>query len=299
MSKGVIAAVSAAFCAGTIPIFTKFMLSGGLTPVAVLFYRYLSIVIILGVSFLMRKKNICVTGKQFLSLIFFTVFGYGGATLLLAISLNFLSVGLSTMLYFTYPLFVMMIMIFFFKEKPTWIKVVSLFATVFGIVCLMNFDKRVFTVGSLLAIGAGLAYSVYLVGIRKSALKELENRTIVFYLSAISTILFLGQGLLMEIPNFLTISPLNLLYGALLGIITIFVLSVVTYAIKTIGPTKTSLIISFEAVVSLILGILIFAEPYNINTWIGSILMTAAVILMTREGEKEENEEALRCDTHL
>ena len=71
--------------------------------------------------------------------------------------------------------------------------------------------------------------------------------------------------------GFLTIGPLELFYGLILGFITVFVLGVVAFAIKAIGPTKTSLIISFEAVVSLVMGILVFSEPYGVNTWVGSI----------------------------
>ena len=287
MSKGVVAAICAAFSAGMIPIFTKLMMNAGLTSAQVLFFRYMWVFIMAGGWMMIRKKSFHITRKQLCALFFFTVAGYGGATFLLASSFNFLSVGLATMLYFTYPMFVMLIMTLLFKEKPTKIKTASLLLAVFGILWLMNFDFSIVNIGSVLAVGAGLAYGVYLVGIRKSSMKNMDNMAIVFYLAGISCVLFFGQGCLTGTPDFLTIGPLELFYGLILGFITVFVLGVVAFAIKAIGPTKTSLIISFEAVVSLVMGILVFSEPYGVNTWVGSILMTLSVIFITRENTEE------------
>jgi len=71
----------------------------------------------------------------------------------------------------------------------------------------------------------------------------------------------------------------------MLAVITIVVLQMVTFAIKKIGSTETSLIIAFESVVTLILSILFFDEPWNGNTLAGAVLMLVAVILVSRTAE--------------
>ncbi|CAK7071053.1 MAG: hypothetical protein EUB_00806 [Eubacterium sp.] len=287
MSLGIIASIAAAFSCGGILVLTKWMMNTGMTSVEVLFYRFLFVFIITGIWFIIKKQNCRITLRQLVTLVLLTVAGYGGSTFLLATSFNFLPMGLATMLYFTYPLFVLVIMTILFKEKLTRVKAVSLSLAILGIFCLMNFSLELFNLGSMLAIGSGLAYAIYLVGIQKSSVKSLDNLVIVFYLSGFSCIFFFMQGLLAGTPQFLAVDVPQLLMGTCIGAVTVFVLGAIAYSIKCIGSTKTSLIISFEAVVSLILGILIFGDPYNMNTWIGSILMTLSVIFITRENTEE------------
>lgn len=61
----------------------------------------------------------------------------------------------------------------------------------------------------------------------------------------------------------------------------------VTFAIKKIGPTQTALIIAFEAVVTLVLGIILFKESWNGNTIAGAVLMLISVILVSRTSDSE------------
>ncbi|MEA5072934.1 MAG: DMT family transporter [Eubacterium aggregans] len=283
MSKGIWAAVSAALTAGLLPVFTKVMMNHGVTDVEVMVVRYLGVFLFAGIGLMLRGQGLRITGRQFVTLVLLTVFGYAGACYLLAAALNFLPVGMATMLYFTYPLFTMLIMTLVFREKPTGRKLVALALAILGIAALMGFDFSVFNIGSLLALGAGLTYGIYLVGIQKSCVCQLDNMVITFYLAGISWPLFLIQGWGMGVEHFMALTPTAWGVGMVMGLITVFVLVVVAYATKSIGSTRTSLIIAFEAVVSLVLGILIFGEAWTGFTVVGSVLMLGAVILVTRE----------------
>jgi drug/metabolite transporter (DMT)-like permease len=79
----------------------------------------------------------------------------------------------------------------------------------------------------------------------------------------------------------------GIVFTLALGGITIFVLQMVTFAIKKIGSTQTSLIIAFEAVVTLVMGILLYGEPWNGNTVAGAGLMLVSVILVSRTADSE------------
>ncbi|WP_083439402.1 DMT family transporter [Acetobacterium bakii] len=288
MSPGIIAAISAALAAGTIPVLTKALMLDGFSPTTILFYRYAFVFAFLGLSFMSKKERIKLTKRQMVELIIFSVFGYGGATFLLAQSFNFMSMGLATMLYFSYPFFVVLIMGLVFKEKPNKFKITALVIAILGIICLMNFDFNLMNIGSILALGAGLTYGIYLVSLQKSSLQKLENSVTVFYLGGISALIFGLQGLLISGNlNSFMISPKAIVVTAVLGGITIFVLRMVTFAVKIIGPTQTSLIIAFEAVVTLILGIVLFHEPWNGNTVGGAILMLISVILVSRSSDSD------------
>ncbi len=297
MSLGILAAVSSAICCGFIPVFTKWMQNLGMTTVEVLFYRFSVVFIITGMILLMKKVSFRITFRQAITLMIMTVFGYGGATLLLASSFNYLPIGIASMLYFTYPIFVLLIMTFIFKEKLTKKKVLAFGLAILAILFLMEFNLTLVNIGSLLASGAGLAYAIYLICIQKSAVSQLNNLMIVFYLAGFSCIFFAAQGLIMKVPDFLRIDLLQLFLGFCVGAITVYVLGAIAFSIKQIGSTKTSLIISFEAVVSLVLGIVIFNDPWTILTWIGSGLLTLAVVLIScenSEGSSKEGENEWR-----
>lgn len=288
MSSGIIAAIAAALAAGLIPVLTKALILDGVGTATILFYRYLVVFILLGIVFIIKKENIRVSKQQALELLIFSTFGYGGSTLLLALAFNFMPMGLATMLYFSYPLFVVIIMSLVFKEKPNFNKVTALGTAIIGISFLMNFDFELANFGSILALGSGLAYGIYLVSLQKSSLQKLKNSVIIFYLGGISAVIFGLQGCLSTgNTKAFMISAESAVLTLALGGITIFVLQMVTLAIKNIGSTKTSLIIAFEAVVTLILGILLYGEPWNGNTVVGAVLMLFSVTLVSRTSEAD------------
>ncbi len=282
MSMGIIAAMAAALAAGLIPVLTKALMLDGWDATTILFYRYAVVFIILGLTFIMKKERIRVTKKQAVELVAFSAVGYGGSTFLLAQAFNYLPMGLATMLYFSYPLFVVMMMALIFKEKPNRIKIIALAIAITGIIFLMNFSLDLVNWGTVLALGSGLAYGIYLVSLQQSSLKTLENRVIIFYLGGICAVFFGIQGwLFSDNSEFLIPSAKGFLLTVALGVITIFVLQMVTFAIKRIGSSQTALIIAFEAVVTLILGVVLYGEPWNGNTIFGAGLMLVSVILVS------------------
>jgi drug/metabolite transporter (DMT)-like permease len=288
MSIGIIAAVAAALAAGLIPVLTKALMLDGLDAITILFYRYVVVFISLGLTFILKKEKITITKKQALELIIYSAVGYGGSTFLLAQSFNYMPMGLATMLYFSYPLFVVVIMAMVFKEKPNQTKISALIIAIAGILFLMNFNFDLINMGSVLALGSGLAYGIYLVSLQQSSLKKLENRVIIFYLGGICAIFFGTQGWIISgNSEILSLSTKGIIFTLALGGITIFVLQMVTFAIKRIGSTQTSLIIAFEAVVTLVLGILLYSEPWNGNTIAGAGLMLVAVILVSRTADAD------------
>lgn len=286
MSLGVVAAIGAALLAGTIPVLTKVLMLDGIGATTILFYRYAFIFILSGFAFIVKRKNIKVTKKQLFELVVFSIFGYMGATFLLIQAFNFMPVGLASMLYFSYPFFVFIIMWVVFKEQPNRIKIYALVIVIVAIVFLMNFDASLINSGSFLALGSGLAYGIYLVGLQKSSLKEIDNAVIIFYLGGISAVLLGIQGTIYTDNSLLLgLTVKRTLLTMTLAVITIVVLKMIAFAIKKSGSTETSLIIAFESVVTLILSILFFGEPWNGNTVAGAVLMLVAVILVSRTAE--------------
>lgn len=290
MSLGVVAAIVAALLAGTIPLLTRILMLDGIGATTILFYRYAFIFILSGFALVAGRKKIGVSKKQLVELAIFSIFGYCGATFLLIQAFNFMPVGMASMLYFTYPFFVFIIMSGVFKEPSNRLKIYALVIVGAGIVLLMNFDTSLINKGTILALGSGLAYGIYLVGLQKSSLREIDSSVIIFYLGGMSAML-LGIQDLIAADNLLLsgLTIKRILLTMTLAVITIVVMQMVTFAIKKIGPTETSLIISFESVVTLTLSIVFLGEQWNGNTVAGAALMLIAVILISRTAESNRS----------
>ncbi|WKY46198.1 DMT family transporter [Eubacteriaceae bacterium ES2] len=187
-------------------------------------------------------------------------------------------VGQATMLYFSYPVFVIIIMTLLFKEKLDSRKCLALSLSVTGILFLIGFKVDLKTPGFFLALGSGLAYATYLTALQKSQLRLLSSQVIVFYLGCFSSLFFGIQNLFNPI-SLPSVENFVLLF--LLGVITVFVLLMVNYAIQSIGSADTSLIIALEAVVTLVFGIVIFHESFTFLTLIGAVLMLLSSITIS------------------
>ena len=80
------------------------------------FYRYFLTAIFLFIIIIVSKKSFKITKRQFIELLIFSIIGLGLTFFFLSQSLLYISAGLSNMIHFGYPVIVLLVMIFMFKE---------------------------------------------------------------------------------------------------------------------------------------------------------------------------------------
>ncbi len=137
------------------------------------------------------------------------------------ISLDFLPVGVSLSLTNTAPIWMLVIAIFFFKERPRVIDWVSIIMAIMGIVILgtkdfsFSGDLTRYSIGVLMALLSGIVLAIYLMvakwGVDKFGLWRYFG---IVNLTASGTLL----TYILIIGEFETISPAALFYGLLLAI---------------------------------------------------------------------------------
>src|SRR5690606_35882274 len=147
--------------------------------------------IALPVLYLIVKKNkeddIKIDKKELKDLIIVSILGYSATAILLFMSYNYISSGMATTLHFTYPIFVVLGGIIFFKDKPNILKILCVIFCTAGVILFSNNDGGSSILGIALAFLSGITYSFYMLFLEKSSLKIMSTFKLTFYLCAISS----------------------------------------------------------------------------------------------------------------
>lgn len=277
-AKGIAMAVIGATAYGFLPIITKFLLNLQVSSSDVLVSRFIIVLVFIGITLISKKSLMLPTKKQVRDLLIFAVLGYGGAIYLLTESCRYMPVSQATMIHFSYPFFVALLMVFFFKEKLTKLKVAALFLIALSLAFFIGSDVQVNFKGVALALISGLAFAAYLTSINQSSLKNLNTFNLMFYLALSVVTVFGAFAVVTGQTSLLSLRPQAYGYILVLGLTSIVGIGFSTMAVKTIGETYTAMLSLVEPVVSYLCGILIFSEELSLNSVAGSLIMLLVIL---------------------
>lgn len=278
--KGFSYAVISSTTFGLIPLLAVPVIKSGMDMNSVLSYRFvLSALLMLAIT-LLKKSDLKVSLKELGALSFLGLL-YGATALLLLKAYTMIPTGIATTIHFLYPLIVSFIMIMIFKEKGNKGIIIATILSLCGVALLSwNMDGSVSIAGIMVALSSIFTYAVYIVGIQKSSVSQMNEYKMTFYILLTSAIFFLINsfinGGLAPLTNMTDATNLFLL--ALLP--TVVSDLALILAIKYIGPTTTSILGCMEPLTAVIIGILIFNEPFGLKIVIGILLILTAVTLV-------------------
>jgi drug/metabolite transporter (DMT)-like permease len=281
---GIIYALLSSAAFGFMPIFAKIIYNNGSNTLTVLSLRFLLAALMLLVYFLIAKIDFKVSKTQLIFLALIGFFGYTSTGLTLFYSYNYISVGLATTMHFIYPAVVIILNYFVYKEAFSTNKIIALLVSVSGVYILIGVKAQGINIsGALLAISSGFTYACCVMGMSNKEIKKLSTLVTVFYFS-----LFAGSALLLfSIFGGKMLFPMNIqTTTSIVGISlisTIISIGLFVKALKIIGASSTSILGTFEPIVSIIMGILLFSEKLSITLVIGTILILSSVIILSKE----------------
>lgn len=286
---GIIYALFSSAAFGFMPIFAKVMYNNGSNTLTVLSLRFLLAAIMLFVYFIIAKIDYKVNKKQLVILILIGILGYTSTGLTLFYSYNYISVGLATTMHFIYPAIVIILNYLLYKEPFTKNKIAALVISMAGVYVLIGVKaQEIHFGGAFLALLSGFTYAGCVMGMNHNEVKKLSNLVTVFYFS-----MFAGLSLLvMTAINNKLYFPVNALtITSIIGIAlvsTIISIGLFVKALKIIGPASTSILGTFEPIVSIIMGIILFNEKITLTLIIGTILILSSVVLLAKEKEDKQ-----------
>ncbi|QYR67416.1 EamA family transporter [Fusobacterium animalis] len=283
--------IVAAVLWGSIGLFSKIAGNRGFTPIDICFIRSLFSVIILGIFFSIKDRNIfklksIVDLKYFVGtgIISFSLYNWSYIA-----AIKETSMGVAAILLYTAPSIIMILSVFLFHEKITRIKILVIVITFIG--CMMvtgifEGENIISWKGFLYGILSGIGYGLYSI-FGKYALQKYSSVTVVFYTFLMSTFLFcvIGKPIIIiskinESQSWIFIVSFALFSAAIPYILY-------TKGLSKIEASKASIIANIEPVVAAIIGICVFSEEINFLKMLGIILVLGAVCIINMTDKLE------------
>lgn len=279
--RGFIAVIVSAIVFGLMPFFAKIIYANGGNPVSLVFYRFFIAIPVLFISIKLNKNiSLGISKEEFLKIIVVAVIGYSGTAMLLFLSYNYISTGMTTTIHFGYPMFVILGCAIFYKEKVNYVKAISVLLSTFGIMFFFDRDAGTSITGISIAFLSGITYAFYIIYIDKSGLKKMHSLKLTFYLCVIAAPIIFAFSLITG--NFtISITPFGWLLTSILSVgVTLGAVSLFQVGIKMVGPQSAAILSTFEPITSVIMGILVLNEVFSLRVFMGCVLVLLSVIIL-------------------
>ncbi len=280
-TQGYLLGAIAAASYGLNPLFTLPLYRAGMGTDSVLFYRYLLAVVLMGGLMRLHRQSFRVRRSELLPLaVMGLLFSFSSLTLFA--SYNYMDAGIASTILFLYPVFVAVIMAVKFHEKVTPTTVVSIALSFAGILLLYKTSggQTLNLTGVMLVFLSALCYAVYIVGVNRSALREMPTEKLTFYALLFGFVVYVvrlrGGVDLQMVPS----PALWVNVAALVLFPTIISLETLAGAIRRVGSTPTAILGALEPVTALFFGVLVFGEQLTPRIVAGVALVLVAVTLL-------------------
>ncbi len=284
---GYMAGVVSGITYGMNPLFAVPVINKGLDVNSLLFYRYGVATLLMMFFMLVARKQIRTSIKQFGLLMLLGVL-FTACSLTLFEAYKYIPSGVATSILYVYPIMVAVIMMFM-GQFPTWQTWLSIAAGVVGAVLLSVNGQGGFIDwrGIALVVASGLCYTLFIVIVNQSdSIKALPNLTLTFYCFMVGTLMLFalsGFGVsLSPVPD--SVSWLNVLGLAIIP--TTIATITLAASSKSVGATKTSILGILEPLTAILIGTLVFHEPFTFVVSIGVALILFAIVFMVLTEKK-------------
>lgn len=285
------AAVSSASF-GFSPLFSLGLLTAGLSGFDVLSYRWLIAGVVLMIYALCKKKSLRLNSMSEAWKIFLLSALRSITSITLLIGYANISSGIASTINFMYPVIVTLCMMIFFGEKRSFMDIVAIAVSIFGVYLLASGDSIVVEGGntrlglrcSLISAFSFAAYYIVMKQVRADKIEVVKFTTWIMMLSAFYFIVcaFIFQGkitLISGTSNWMNVLGLGL-WATMVSNIT------GVKAIRRIGPTHTSILGALQPVTAVILGVLFLGEHLYLRSCIGITLILIAVSVVVMHQKK-------------
>ena len=237
-------------------------------------------------SLIIKKKKINPWGKNKALLI---LRGLLGTTALMCIfySIRNMPLSISTVIQYTYPIFISIFAALLFKEKINFKLISALFIGWFGILIILNpYQSKIYEIDNFsifIAFVGALTTSLAYIAVKKLSSRE-DIFIIIKYFPLISVITLLPIVCL----NWITPQVNDLIWIIGIGIFTQAGQTFLTLGLKNLPASQASSINYLQVLFGSIWGIYIFGENITLNFVIGSLFVLLGTIISTSKMQKTD-----------
>lgn len=272
---GIIQVLLSGFCFGFLGLFGKTAYSYGLTPGEFLALRFMIAALLLGAWFLLRDPSRLAVGKGVAARAFLLgAFGYAMFSTCFFTALSGLSVSLTVLLLYLYPVWVTVGARVFLGERLTALHLLALPVALAGLALLLYGELQVRDPAALaFGVGASVLYSGYILTSRKllRAVPPLSSAFFVMF----------GAGTVLSLLHLRAIpaGPVLLVAAATSVVSTIAAISLFLAGLQKLSGAEASMLSLAEPCTAVALGILVFGESFLPAQWVGAALIAGGMTL--------------------
>jgi len=275
--RGSLYAILSGFLYGFIGYFGISAMHGHLFASNMLFWRFFISSALILVVFFPKLKKRTDTPKQILGAFFIGVFYYGLSTLLYFLACEYISSGLAMVIFFTYPVLIMLINFFIYKQGIPKIYYLAILIILLGMLCLVDMNELSFNMwGILLGVVSAFFYACYLIASKRNKLSPNLSTLMVCVGCMVTSLIVSLFNHSFEIPSS-TIVWVHLFGIAVIA--TVIPVLLMLYSLQYISSEKASILSVLEPVFVVIFGILLLDESLRFLSAVGIVLILVGALL--------------------
>ena len=235
---------------------------------------------------LMRRESLRIPVRIIPAMLLLAVF-YSISGGFLVLGYEYMAGGVTQVIHFTYPIWVMLILVVAYRERIRHSSIVAILLAIVGIYCLGVLGGNASFIpgankvaGVVIVLLSGLACASYMVGVNKTGAHRLSSLALTFWLILFSTIFFGTISYLNGSLRLLTEPTMVANFTGLAFISTVISNFLLVYSIKNVGSTLAAILGALEPLTSVLACILVFNEPFTLPIAAGIALIITAVIIV-------------------
>lgn len=295
------AVLAASLLYGIMPVFVKELLREGMSSECIVAWRFGTALVICAVIVRAKKYSVRITPQQAATCAAAGILGFGLTASLLAASYSSISVGLATMLHFSYPLFVLLYEYVIEHKKIGALRMISVLFIVSGLALMIDLSASNGNVwkGTMCALLSGISYAYYVLTNRKSSLAQMNSFSSMLYILLFGSAFFIGKAV---IKNTFSLPPTlrSWVFTVSLGFFcTVLALYLLIYGIRSLGASNAALLNAAEPLTSLLAGMIVYQDALDWKLGLGCTLVITAVALISISGTSvnQNKEEGIANDS--
>ena len=273
------------------PILGKFVFAGGAGLVTVLFVRFFLAALFFWALTLWREGFPRLGGKTWLILWGMGGVGYSSMAGLFLSSVRYIPASLASLLLYAYPILVTFLTLLTRQEKFSVYKLLSLILSTLGLVLVLGVALQgINYFGVVLALAAALVYAIYIV-LGNHVLQQASSLVTTSIVSTSAALTYALAGLTLggftwtlSLKTWLEIGGIAL-FTAMIAMLAFFL------GMKRIGASSSSIISTFEPVMTVILAVVLLGEQLSGLQVLGGLLVVFGGILAVISPQRRPGQE--------
>ncbi|MEW5785668.1 MAG: DMT family transporter [Bacillota bacterium] len=295
--KGVLLVLLSAFGFGLMPIFALYAYRGGINVATLLFIRFTLATALFLVYILIKHRRITLNFKDLLHLFILGGVCYTLQSTFYLTAVRHITPSLAALLLYSFPIYVVILSCIFEREKLTRMTIASIGVSFAGVLLILGTSYgRISGLGVVLALGAALVYSVYIM-LGNRVIKTIPPIITSTFVSMFAGIGVIAVSLFTENLNF-SFSPTVWVHiFGLTVFCTIIAILAFFRGIELLGPVRASILSMTEPLFTTISAVILLQDRLTAMQAVGGAAVLTGAILITkaRQVQSSANMEQESC----